>query len=79
MFNFYSGSVLKLFLNRCIHCSRCVRFFHETEGSSMLSLVFRGNQSKIVSQSKKKVSSFVIGNVVDLCPVGYLKSKKCGY
>lgn len=62
-------------MNRCIHCTRCIRFTSEIAGSTVLGKVGRGNSSEIGTYIDKLYASELSGNAVDLCPVGALTSK----
>jgi NADH-quinone oxidoreductase subunit G len=62
-------------MNRCIHCTRCVRFTTEVAGISELGAIGRGEDMEITSYLERALSSELQGNVVDLCPVGALTSK----
>ncbi len=61
--------------NRCILCSRCVRFCDEQAENHVLGIVERGDRNRISSFGDGPISSIFSGNVVDLCPVGALTSK----
>lgn len=77
VFNFFFSPLVKTVINRCIHCTRCVRFMKNYAGDQSLSMFGRGNSSEIGFFSKKnKASSFISGNVIDLCPVGFVTNKK---
>jgi NADH-quinone oxidoreductase subunit G len=65
---------LKTILTRCIHCTRCIRFYKEIEGQTGFSFLNRGENTEIVL-NKVKLLSILSGNVVDICPVGALTSK----
>lgn len=69
------GPLIKTVMNRCIHCTRCVRFSSEIAGSSFLGVTGRGNTMQIGFFVDRLFSSEVSGNVIDLCPVGALTSK----
>jgi NADH dehydrogenase/NADH:ubiquinone oxidoreductase subunit G len=69
-----SGYFIKTTMTRCIHCTRCVRFFKEVVGKVGFSLVGRGELTEIVV-NKFNLLSVLSGNVIDLCPVGALTSK----
>jgi NADH-quinone oxidoreductase subunit G len=71
----YIGPLVKTSMNRCIHCTRCVRFTTEVAGISELGLVGRGEDAEITSYLESALSSELQGNVIDLCPVGALTSK----
>ncbi|WP_439534156.1 NADH-quinone oxidoreductase subunit NuoG [Polymorphobacter sp.] len=71
----YMGPLIKTQMNRCIHCTRCVRFAEEVAGVEEIGAVGRGENMQITSYLEKAVTSEVSGNVIDLCPVGALTSK----
>ncbi len=66
-------------MNRCIHCTRCVRFGQEIAGVMELGMAFRGEHSEIMSFVDSTVDSELSGNMIDLCPVGALTSKPFRY
>jgi NADH-quinone oxidoreductase subunit G len=69
------SSKITLFTDRCIMCSRCVRFTREISGEGELTIVNRGDHSEIDVFPGKPLENKLSGNVVDLCPVGALCSK----
>lgn len=71
----YIGEHITLFTDRCIMCSRCVRFTREIAGTAELQIVSRGHHSEIDIFPGDPVNNKLAGNVVDLCPVGALCSK----
>ncbi|HKR23995.1 MAG TPA: NADH-quinone oxidoreductase subunit NuoG [Allosphingosinicella sp.] len=71
----YMGPVVKTFMTRCIHCTRCVRFMEQVAGVEDLGAIGRGEDMEITSYLEHALSSELSGNVVDLCPVGALVSK----
>ena len=71
----YMGPLIKTEMNRCIHCTRCVRFADEVAGVPELGAVGRGEHMEITTYLEKPFASELAGNVVDLCPVGALTSK----
>jgi NADH-quinone oxidoreductase subunit G len=71
----YMGPVVKTFMTRCIHCTRCVRFMEQVAGVEEIGAVGRGENMEITSYLEKALTSELSGNVVDLCPVGALVSK----
>ena len=73
--NKYIGALVKTSMNRCIHCTRCVRFTTEVAGISELGAIGRGEDMEITSYLERALTSELQGNVVDLCPVGALTSK----
>lgn len=66
-------------MNRCIQCTRCVRFGQEIAGVMELGMAFRGEHSEIMSFVNSSVDSELSGNMIDLCPVGALTSKPFRY
>jgi NADH-quinone oxidoreductase subunit G len=62
-------------MNRCIQCTRCVRFTTEVAGITELGAIGRGEELEITTYLEQALSSELSGNVVDLCPVGALTSK----
>jgi NADH-quinone oxidoreductase subunit G len=71
----YIGPLVKTVMNRCIHCTRCVRFTTEVAGISELGLIGRGEDAEITTYLEQAMTSELQGNIVDLCPVGALTSK----
>ena len=71
----YMGPLIKTSMNRCIHCTRCVRFTTEVAGISELGLIGRGEDAEITPYLERALTSELQGNVIDLCPVGALVSK----
>jgi NADH-quinone oxidoreductase subunit G len=68
----YLGPAIKTFMNRCIHCTRCVRFVTEVAGVEELGAIGRGEDMEITTYLERAVTSELSGNVNDLCPVGAL-------
>src|SRR6516164_1691338 len=71
----YLGALVKTSMNRCIQCTRCVRFMTEVAGVPELGAIGRGEDMEITSYLEQAMTSELQGNVVDLCPVGALTSK----
>ncbi len=71
----YLGALVKTSMNRCIQCTRCVRFSAEVAGVPELGAIGRGEDMEITSYLEHAMRSELQGNVVDLCPVGALTSK----
>ncbi|MEX2169953.1 MAG: molybdopterin-dependent oxidoreductase [Pirellulales bacterium] len=71
----YIGDQITLFTDRCVMCSRCVRFTREISGTSELLIINRGSHSEIDIFPGEPCNNKLAGNVVDLCPVGALCSK----
>jgi len=69
------GEHISLFTDRCIMCSRCVRFTREIAGTAELQIASRGHHSEIDIFPGDPINNKLAGNVVDLCPVGALANK----
>ncbi len=61
---------------RCILCTRCVRFCHEIPKTGELGVFSRGDGSEINLFPAKALDNAYSGNVIDLCPVGALTSRE---
>jgi NADH-quinone oxidoreductase subunit G len=68
------GPTVVLDQERCILCTRCVRFMREVAKAPQLGVAERGNHSAIVTFPGQPLDSPYSGNVVDICPVGALTS-----
>jgi len=66
-------------MNRCIHCTRCIRFGIEVGGVMELGMIHRGEHSEITTIAGDTVDSELSGNMIDLCPVGAITSKPFRY
>jgi NADH-quinone oxidoreductase subunit G len=71
----YIGPLVKTIMNRCIHCTRCIRFVAEVAGVPELGATGRGEDMEITTYLEHAMSSELQGNVIDLCPVGALTSR----
>jgi NADH-quinone oxidoreductase subunit G len=69
------GPTVTLFVDRCIMCTRCVRFTREVAGSAELMVTSRGAKEEIDVFPGHPLQNKLAGNVVDLCPVGALGDK----
>jgi NADH-quinone oxidoreductase subunit G len=75
------GDTVTLFVDRCVMCSRCVRFTREISGTSELMVINRGAHEEIdvfrsdTGEAQFPLANKLSGNVVDLCPVGALGDK----
>ncbi len=69
------GPLIKTFMTRCIHCTRCVRFMEEVAGAPDLGGLYRGEDMEIATVLEKGLDSELSGNIIDLCPVGALTSQ----
>src|SRR3954447_15642987 len=69
------GDNVYLYADRCIMCTRCVRFTREVSGTSELFVEGRGHREEIAIFPGQPINNKLSGNVVDLCPVGALLDK----
>ena len=69
------GSKIVLDSERCILCSRCVRFTDEVSKTHELGIFHRGDRSEIGTFKDKPLENDYAINTVDICPVGALTSK----
>jgi NADH-quinone oxidoreductase subunit G len=71
----FGGDVL-FYGDRCVMCTRCVRFMNEVEKDPRLTVVERGDRAIIDTFFEEGLeNTYFSGNVVDICPVGALVSK----
>src|SRR4249920_562047 len=71
----YIGPLVKTSMNRCIQCTRCVRFSAEVCGTPEMGATGRGEDMEITTYLEHALTSELQGNLVDICPVGALTSK----
>jgi NADH-quinone oxidoreductase subunit G len=71
----YLGVLVKTSMNRCIQCTRCVRFAAEVCGVPEMGATGRGEDMEITTYLESALTSELQGNLVDICPVGALTSK----
>jgi NADH-quinone oxidoreductase subunit G len=69
------GGQIVLDAERCILCSRCVRFLDEVTGTRELTFFQRGDHSEISVFPGRPLDNNYSGNLADICPVGALTSK----
>ena len=69
------GPTLMLNRNRCILCTRCVRFMREIDTDPQISIVDRGYGSEIATFQEEGVQSLLSGNLMDVCPVGAITTR----
>lgn len=62
-------------MNRCIHCTRCIRFGEEIAGIQELGMLNRSDHAEIALAVDRIITSELSGNMIDLCPVGAITSK----
>ena len=71
----YLGPLVKTFMTRCIHCTRCIRFSSEVAGVSEMGATARGENMEIGTYIEKALTTELSGNLIDICPVGALLNK----
>jgi NADH-quinone oxidoreductase subunit G len=69
------GPLVKTSMNRCIHCTRCIRFATEVAGVEQLGATGRGESMEVTTYVESALQTELAGNLVDLCPVGALTAK----
>jgi NADH-quinone oxidoreductase subunit G len=69
------GNLIKLHMNRCILCYRCVMVADQITDSRVHGVLGRGDHSEISTLIKKAVDNDFSGNMIDVCPVGALTDK----
>ncbi|MBY0371190.1 (2Fe-2S)-binding protein [bacterium] len=69
------GPMIKKNMNRCIHCTRCIRFGAEIVKKPEIVAVQRGNHTEIVTVDNKPLTTEYAGNYADICPTGSLTIK----
>lgn len=75
----YCGHIIRTVMNRCIHCTRCVRFGEEICGLKFFGTLSRGVKTEIGNYILKLSISEISANVIDLCPVGALTLKTAAF
>ncbi|MBI2567885.1 MAG: (2Fe-2S)-binding protein [Candidatus Schekmanbacteria bacterium] len=69
------GPVIKKNMNRCIHCTRCIRFGDEIAGIREMVAIHRGNSTEITTLTGLPLETEYAGNYADICPTGSLTLK----
>ena len=69
------GPHIKLNMNRCILCARCVLAANQLTGEREHGILFRGDHAEISTYLNKALDNDFIGNVIDVCPVGALTDR----
>jgi NADH-quinone oxidoreductase subunit G len=69
------GPTLMLNRNRCILCTRCVRFMREVDQDPQINIIDRGYGSEIATFREQGVHSLLSGNLMDVCPVGAITTR----
>ncbi len=69
------GPTLMLNRQRCILCTRCVRFMRDIDGDAQINILDRGYGSEIATFQEEGVHSILSGNLMDVCPVGAITTR----
>ncbi|HEY1039637.1 MAG TPA: 2Fe-2S iron-sulfur cluster-binding protein [Bacteroidia bacterium] len=69
------GDKIKLHMNRCIMCFRCVKTAEQITDGRVHGVVHRGENAEISTYIEKAIDNDFSGNVIDVCPVGALTDK----
>jgi len=69
------GPTLMLNRQRCILCTRCVRFMRDIDGDAQINIIDRGYGSEIATFQEEGVHSLISGNLMDVCPVGAITTR----
>ncbi|MCO5233527.1 MAG: (2Fe-2S)-binding protein [Chitinophagales bacterium] len=69
------GDKIKLHMNRCILCYRCVYLADQLTPERVHGVMFRGDKAEISTYINKAIDNEMSGNVIDVCPVGALTDK----
>ncbi|MBF0460187.1 MAG: NADH-quinone oxidoreductase subunit NuoG [Magnetococcales bacterium] len=73
--NYDLGPLTETEMNRCVHCTRCVRFCTEVAGVEEMGAVNRGYHTQVGPYIEKPLTSELSGNLAEVCPVGALNNK----
>ncbi|ABK46114.1 NADH dehydrogenase subunit G [Magnetococcus marinus MC-1] len=69
------GPIIETEMDRCIHCTRCIRFSTEIAGVEEMGATGRGDHMLVGTYVSKALSSELVGNLAQVCPVGALNDK----
>jgi NADH-quinone oxidoreductase subunit G len=69
------GDKIKLHMNRCILCYRCVKTAEQITDGRVHGMIHRGDAAEISTYIEKAIDNDFSGNVIDVCPVGALTDK----
>ena len=69
------GPTLMLNRNRCILCTRCIRFMRDIDADAQIGVADRGAGSEIATYKEEGVHSLLSGNLMDVCPVGAITTR----
>jgi NADH-quinone oxidoreductase subunit G len=69
------GPTLMLNRQRCILCTRCVRFMRDVDKDAQINIIDRGYGSEIATFQEEGVHTLISGNLMDVCPVGAITTR----
>jgi NADH-quinone oxidoreductase subunit G len=69
------GPTLMLNRQRCILCTRCVRFMRDVDADAQINIIDRGYGSEIATFQEEGVHTLISGNLMDVCPVGAITTR----
>jgi NADH-quinone oxidoreductase subunit G len=69
------GPYIKLNMNRCILCYRCVKTCDQITDGRVHGVINRGDHSEISTYIEKAIDNDFSGNIIDVCPVGALTDR----
>ncbi|MBF0136591.1 MAG: NADH-quinone oxidoreductase subunit NuoG [Magnetococcus sp. DMHC-1] len=69
------GVLIETEMDRCIHCTRCIRFSEEVAGVEEMGAIYRGDHMEVGPWVEGTLSSELAGNMAEICPVGALNDK----
>jgi len=69
------GDKIKLHMNRCILCYRCVFTADQLTDKRVHGVLYRGDKAEISTYIQESINNEMSGNVIDVCPVGALTDK----
>ena len=69
------GDKIKLHMNRCILCYRCIYTADQLTNKRLLGVLFRGDASEIGTYIEQSIENDFSGNIIDVCPVGALTDR----
>ena len=69
------GPYIKLHMNRCILCYRCVYTADQLTGNRLHGVLYRGDAAEIGTFIKNSIENDFSGNMIDVCPVGALTDR----
>jgi len=72
----FLGPIIKTFMNRCIHCTRCIRFAEEVCEEPILGTTGRGGAMEVGTYIEKALETDLAGNLADICPVGAITKSR---